>query len=1018
MATAKFLTEARRADAPMIALVKVYLTSPSTKTLHLSSNYIETPDFQLWEGVIVALDPIRAPGSFLGPGPDPVTAGFSIASRSVLGDQPTGENFTNLVTAYRWIGAKVEVFLWSQRLTSIGDRQLVFSGSVQSYQVSSATIDVRCIQRQDYDKIISPIFVTRDRFPRAPDRSVGLPVPIVYGAIKSPALRAPWPSAYGTDQNKLEKALGGQLGVPAVMVDTGRGGSNQKMEFLIAAHPVKIHDSPTEGAQYYIDAADRLGIITPTELFSAAGGAGFRLGDDFAAAIMPVRFVEQAAHSIDPAINPAYAHDLFEETTFMTLIGDQPGGIRQGRRFRAESVDNMGKLVEAFLYVAWYPNEVGAGNFQFGTSKNGGGASAIVIGGTVGTPTVGSASLGVAWGGARMPDTPWNFSEIEVTFEWTTNVNPKETKFIFALGIGVVYKPKAKIYAPRQVSRPHFRRGSRGMPEFIASRELAPPDTEIESLFFATLEGMADDGSGTYTGSADALVERPCDIAHHLLRNYGGQNSGQVESGAGLFGSFVDARSSLLTWRNGQWRCAFAIAEASSVGSWIQRIAQAGLGWAYIDRYTDRWVWINWLRDSGSDYNRQVWRDDIIGFEIDSVPSGRVPSGIRIPYAWDGASKRFLFETHLSAVSSKSGHAFFNVRDQMLTVTADVNDRIDVDVATVNYTYQIPAGTYTDETLIPALRDINDTVSPFSVAFGFRIVAGENARFDFEDTVPRTVTLTAGLYTGETLATELQTQMNSVSTNWVCSYSRVTKKFTILRTSGTAQINPDPGQTAGNAANAALGFDHLVKTGASSYTSDFEVEEDRIAFAASFDFSFEFATGANGTEQAAPKSACDLLGFDGRLNTPARKWQSAHSPKGWRETTLADSAAIYGQTREIVIEGRTIYDTETARELRNRLVDWLAIPRIIVRFSTTKMPDVRRGELIRFDDLDNFGLSFPKSGSDGLWAGRRFMVLQVQQRLGPTFEQEIECIETDLVDATVPVDEEMIDLDADIIPTS
>lgn len=1018
MATEAFITEARRGDAPLIALVKVYLTDPTTKTLFLASNFIELPDFSEWEGVVSDFDPIRAPGSLLGTGPDLVTAGFSLATRSALGFQPEAENLSDLFQQFRWLGAKVEIFLWSQRLTSISDLAQVFSGIVQSYNVGSSKIDVKLIQRRDWNRIVSVQNVTRDLFPRAPERSVGLPIPIVYGAIKPFPLRAPWPNPFGSDQNGMDKAHGGQLGVPAIMVDTGRGGNDQKMEFRVASHAIKSHGTVADSTSYFIKAmGDRLGVITPTELFSSASGSGFRLGDDFGSAIMPIRLVEQAAYSTDPATNPNYAIDIFDESSFSFFKSHSTVPISQGRKFRGESVSAEGQLVEAFLLVAQKFPIVGAGNFKISTSKNGAAAAAPLAGLISLSPEVRTASLGVAWGGGRMPDSPWNFSEIEVTIEWTSSPLSAEEFYLYFAGIFVVYKPKAKIYRERQFSRPRLRKpeSGKGFVEFVGPQEIVPPDTEIESDFFATVEGHADDGSGTFTGTAGALIERPCDVAQHLLRNVAAQ-SGLIEIGTGVFGSFVDARSSLKTWRGGDWKVAFAIAEASDVETHLSRIAAAGLAWVYIDPETDRWVWVPWLIGSGSDYGRQVWRDDIVSFEIDSIPSGRVPSGIRIPYAWDFSANQYRGSVNVSPNSSRSGHSYFDVRDQYLSVVAGINDKIDVDVASTNYTYTIPPGDYTDETLIPALQAINGTVSPMSVAFGFRIVAGENDRLDFKDGSAKNVFLAAGLYTGETLAAEVASKMNSVSSNWSCSYSRTTNKFTISRSSGSAQINPDGGQAAVTACNAAIGFDHDVKSGGSSYTSDFSVEEDRIAFAASFAFSLELATGTNGTQAAAPKTAADFLGFDGRFDTPVAKWARAHSPKGIRERQLRDAGGVYGQTREVVVEGRALYDTDTARELRNRLVDWMVVPRIVVRFSTFKMPDVRRGELVRFDDLDNFGIKFPRPGSNGLWAGRKFRVLQTQKRLGPKFDQEIECIENGVLTPTVPVDAEMLELDGAVIP--
>jgi len=51
-----------------------------------------------------------------------------------------------------------------------------------------------------------------------------------------------------------------------------------------------------------------------------------------------------------------------------------------------------------------------------------------------------------------------------------------------------------------------------------------------------------------------------------------------------------------------------------------------------------------------------------------------------------------------------------------------------------------------------------------------------------------TITLTAGEYTASGLASHIQTKLNATSSNWTCTYSTTTRKFTISRSSGTAVI--------------------------------------------------------------------------------------------------------------------------------------------------------------------------------------------------------------------------------------
>ncbi len=118
----------------------------------------------------------------------------------------------------------------------------------------------------------------------------------------------------------------------------------------------------------------------------------------------------------------------------------------------------------------------------------------------------------------------------------------------------------------------------------------------------------------------------------------------------------------------------------------------------------------------------------------------------------------------------------------------------------------------------------------FRFAGLFRILTGgslDNDIIDWTDStsVVRTATLTAGDYTGTTLAAELQTQYNSTASSdvYAVAYSATTGKFTIQETGGPSNFilkwssgSADCGRLA-----TTIGFDNGADdNGASTYTSD------------------------------------------------------------------------------------------------------------------------------------------------------------------------------------------------------
>lgn len=86
-----------------------------------------------------------------------------------------------------------------------------------------------------------------------------------------------------------------------------------------------------------------------------------------------------------------------------------------------------------------------------------------------------------------------------------------------------------------------------------------------------------------------------------------------------------------------------------------------------------------------------------------------------------------------------------------------------------------------------------------------------NNKIYINDGSNKTITLTSANYTYSTLASHIQTQLNTSSSSWTCTYSTTTFKFTIGRASGTSTLRLT--QTSG-AAWSTLGY-----TGASDFSA-------------------------------------------------------------------------------------------------------------------------------------------------------------------------------------------------------
>jgi len=106
----------------------------------------------------------------------------------------------------------------------------------------------------------------------------------------------------------------------------------------------------------------------------------------------------------------------------------------------------------------------------------------------------------------------------------------------------------------------------------------------------------------------------------------------------------------------------------------------------------------------------------------------------------------------------------------------------------------------------------------------FLIESSVNDRIDFEDngSTTRVASLTPGAYTATTLASHIETQMESVTTDtFTVSYSDSTNKFTIVDDTGTFKLLWSTGTNKSRSAAGTLGYsDSADDTGTFSYTSD------------------------------------------------------------------------------------------------------------------------------------------------------------------------------------------------------
>lgn len=528
-----------------------------------------------------------------------------------------------------------------------------------------------------------------------------------------------------------------------------------------------------------------------------------------------------------------------------------------------------------------------------------------------------------------------------------------------------------------------------------------PPVNQVDSAYFATLDGYADSG-GTYTGSGTDLIERAADIGHHLLVEQLSQ-TGLVETGASTPGSLVLLRDSLKTWRRQDMISAIAVSDFKPARDVLEIVAQSFLGLFYLSRFTDKWHGVPWVAGRSVNYDLTLTKFDITDPEGPRCTIGvdDVCNDLEVRYSPDDWSRRLIHSTFVSYDRSSSGHFFRALRDEDLTVVASVNDRINFTDSGARTATLTAAAYATGGALASHAQTQMRAVAaggrvPF-ISYGFEVNTSNN-KIDFDEGgTPLVATLASGTYTGAELATEVARALNDAGAlTYSCSYSDSTRKFTISAagTGGTDTYNfSAAGPNHLVSAAVLLGF-AFADVASASATGDNEVEAEKFYFACSGgSLVLNYETGADGIDAATPRCAGYLFGHDMTRDLTATTWLAPHSPKSHREQTCQTSATRYGRRRRRSWDLRGVHDSETAREVRNRLIDLLAEPRVRIAFRSERIPDMERGRVFSFDSSMDDVKAYPGPGTDGSWAGKKFMAYRVIQNLSPVFETEVEAVE-------------------------
>jgi hypothetical protein len=1076
--------------------------------LHLATRACTAPDGYQYFSAIKDPGVVAQPGSYLSSDVNLCSCSPTLVMEAHASGGKTVREL--LDGSWLWVGSEVIMSVWEM---TTGELAQTLHGSIQSVAASGGVLTVAVRQRVDWNAPVAITTATRERFPNLPDDTVGAALPRMWGRFQNSPARPP---TYTTDypfSNALERIRSARRATSGILVEPGRGDGAATVMF--SGHKLHSLGSQAGATSPFLYENDKLNPLVGCTVFNEDNGAGILVPDNSAVgryAALPDAFRVIETYTPTTANNHACLYDPWNEQSYCRVyamldqfsrvifrLGAVPEEVtgKDGVSVTAATLlvvarccglVNFGVSFVKYSDATTFSNntiQLAAGNVLYDSNDEYELFTLDCTAFVTGANAANLADMGVAVG--------QYVSGSYFGRGWAD---------ISAIAVELTFKPQQqKMGEERHVlvtkTRPTSRWGHGGGSYQVW--DTLPPEQQLQGKFYSNLIGYADDGSGTYTGTALAPIERPCDIARHMLTVIGGQTASQIETGDGVLGSFTDARRLLTTWRGGDIVLALQVDDDTDVMTALARIAANSWSSISLDPASDKWRFVPWLADPAITRERAISLTQFIGTPtIGLTPDSRLSTNVRVTYGYDSASSTYLHETSLSPGSSGAGWKYLNQNDQSIATIAGATDKMDFLVCpssgAASYTsgnttvtratgsfitddgFYLGATIWSDRPGIPANTTINGfggtpygktmtinhapTAStgswPAMLALMGTITlnAGDLSMDGWMDALQTALRPTLsqtswfarrrwafafgghprwrcnviwyrdeGVVRGtgftppdtaddsvnsmELIAATLQTNMNGQgTTGWEVTYDRSTHRFTIHNATRHFQLlfgtcNPDNAEYWNYNGCCSLGFPPIDLDDTSNpnatlrnhtYTSTFAVEEGQFMLGCDVGFKVLWRNGANGQlYHNPPLTPYSALGFSPHDDTLG--WSTLVSGcvmKGLRQKALAIAQRRYLRStgdgparRPYTIEGRDIFDTDTAVEVRNRAADLFSRPHVEVSGLVEGVFGIARGEVVTFDEDMAALMPYPAPDSDGLWAGKKFYIVEVRQHQGP-----------------------------------
>jgi hypothetical protein len=467
-----------------------------------------------------------------------------------------GQNVLERFQAQEVIGARLTIFQLAKWAGTWESRQ-VWKGIVREpAEVSTDGITLSAVDLTPMQGLTPNVVISKVDFPNAPETSIGQPVPIVYGDHVGCAP----PSKEGYAQMFGMNPRGG---IPAVCIDDSKSAIYKAGKYLAMCHGAKAYQATIGTSLLLSGHRDRTGVVntnwTMTNTPGAPGTGKLEIELDWPMTGCYVGAMPMGIATGNQASNPENAWDREYATTVSMTTGV---GENKWLCATIPAVTPAGHIWTMAVNM-WQVSCVPDDKIDFGLWDP---TTSSWVDVQLG---VGSAAEGGYTKTVLSGNQTWDASDYEL------RIKLLESAACTIRGIRLVfnYSPSASPIPYRFFHPPRAVKTFSGLDygydvAQYKRRAMAEGTVPAEVQVMANASGLQDDGSGTYTGTADALIEHAADQMHHIVGELSDLASTDIV-GSSDHGSFTAARTALGTYH----KLAPIILEQQPVNQMLHRLA-------------------------------------------------------------------------------------------------------------------------------------------------------------------------------------------------------------------------------------------------------------------------------------------------------------------------------------------------------------------------------------------------------------------------------------------------------------